>query len=158
MRRYPSEHMELDRRLATLFQLLALIGAIGISGYLTYTKATNGIPPCTVGGGCAAALYSPWGYIAGIPLAYIGLTASIVLLLATPWRVMELRAICLVLFFVGAIFTIYLRYVEQAHFNGHICAWCVTFMAFWWLAGAFELVRLIRQPTNVDAELKPDAA
>ena len=81
--------MQFDRRIPTYLQMLALIGAIGISGYLTYTKATNGIPPCTVGGGCAAALYSPWGYIAGIPLAYIGLTASIVLLLTSPWRLMS---------------------------------------------------------------------
>jgi uncharacterized membrane protein len=150
--------MQFDRRIPTYLQMLALIGAIGISGYLTYTKATNGIPPCTVGGGCAAALYSPWGYIAGIPLAYIGLTASIVLLLASPWRLMELRAISLVLFFVGAIFTIYLRYVEQAHFNGHVCAWCVSFMVFWWIAGAFELVRVIRMGRAADANLEADAA
>jgi len=150
--------MDVDRRLPTLLQMLALIGAICISGYLTYTKATNGIPPCTVGGGCAAALYSPWGYIAGIPLAYIGLTASIALLIASPWRIMELRAISLVLFFVGAIFTIYLRYVEQAHFDGHICAWCVSFMAFWWIAGAFELVRFIRQPRVGDDDPVADAA
>ena len=150
--------MSFDRRIPTYLQILALLGAIGISGYLTYTKATNGIPPCTVGGGCAAALYSPWGYIAGIPLAYIGLTASIVLLLASPWRMMELRAISLVLFFVGAIFTIYLRYVEQAHFNGHVCAWCVSFMVFWWIAGAFELVRVIRMGRSADAGLEADAA
>ncbi|MGI9116418.1 MAG: vitamin K epoxide reductase family protein [Gaiellales bacterium] len=147
--------MPIDRRLPTLLQMLALAGAIGISGYLTYTKATNGIPPCTVGGGCAAALYSPWGYLAGIPLAYIGLTASIVLLLASPWRSLELRAVSFVLFLIGAIFTIYLRYVEQAHFNGHICAWCVSFMAFWWIAGAFELVRLIRQPGDAEPEAEP---
>ena len=150
--------MQFDRRIPTYLQMLALIGAIGISGYLTYTKATNGIPPCTVGGGCAAALYSPWGYIAGIPLAYIGLTASIVLLLTSPWRLMELRAISLVLFFVGAIFTIYLRYVEQAHFNGHVCAWCVTFMVFWWIAGAFELARVIRMGRAADADLEANAA
>jgi uncharacterized membrane protein YfcA len=68
-----------------------------------------------------------------------------ILLLATPWRLMELRAISLVLFRIGAIFTIYLRYVEQAHFGGHVCAWCVAFMAFWWIAGACELLRLVRQ-------------
>ena len=147
--------MQIDRRLLTLIQLLALLGAIGISGYLTYTKATNGIPPCTIGGGCAAALYSSWGYLVGIPLAYLGLTASIVLLVASPWRLMEVRAISLVLFLIGAIFTIYLRYVEQAHFNGHVCAWCVSFMAFWWVAGACELLRLIRQPAVDDGEPEP---
>jgi uncharacterized membrane protein len=150
--------MVLDRRVPTYLQLLALLGAISVSGYLTYTKATNGIPPCTAGGGCAAALYSPWGYIAGIPLAYIGLTAATVLLLATPWNRFELRAISLVLFFIGAIFTIYLRYVEQAHFNGHVCAWCIAFMAFWWIAGICELVRVVRQPTEMGSDLEPDAA
>ena len=140
--------MVVDRRLLTYLQLAALAVAIGIAGYLAYLKYTNGIPPCTIGGGCAAALYSKWGYLGGIPLAYIGLTASIVLLLATPWRGDIVRIISLMLFFIGAIFTIYLRYVEQAHFDGHICAWCVSFMAAWWVAGACELLRLIRQPVS----------
>ena len=63
-----------------------LVCAIAASGYLAYQKATNGVPLCTAGGGCMAALYSPWGYILGIPLAYIGLTAATILLLGTPWR------------------------------------------------------------------------
>jgi uncharacterized membrane protein len=149
--------MTFDRRIPTYLQLLALVGAIVVSGYLAYQKATNGIPPCTAGGGCALALYSPWGYLAGIPLAYIGLTAASVLLLATPWRIMELRAISLVLFAIGAVFTIYLRYVEQAHFGGHMCIWCVTFMGFWWVAGACELVRLLRTPAagDVGADAEP---
>lgn len=144
--------MAIDRRLLTLIQMLALACAIGASGYLAYQKATNGVPVCTVGGGCMAALYSPWGYILGIPLAYIGLTAATVLLVASPWQRYELRAISLVLLLIGALFEIYLRYVEQAHFGGHVCMWCVSFMAFWWVAGACELLRLLRQPAVGDAE------
>ena len=144
--------MQVDRRVLTAIQLLALLCAIAASGYLAYQKATNGVPLCTVGGGCMAALYSPWGYILGIPLAYIGLTAATILLIATPWRRYELRAISLVLLLIGAIFEIYLRYVEQAHFGGHVCMWCVSFMAFWWVAGACELLRLLRQPAVADAE------
>lgn len=143
--------MALDRRLPTLLQALALLAAIAIAGYLTWMKAQNQIPPCTAGGGCAAALYSQWGYIAGIPLAYIGLTAAAVLLALTPWRPQPVRAISLVLFLIGAIFTIYLRYVEQAHFDGNVCIWCVSFMAAWWVAGACELVRLVRPPTPATA-------
>ena len=79
-------------------------------------------------------------------LAYIGLTAASILLLATPWRRYEVRAISLVLLLIGALFEIYLRYVEQAHFGGHVCMWCVSFMAFWWIAGACELARVIRWP------------
>jgi uncharacterized membrane protein len=136
--------MTVDRRLLTLLQALALLAAIAISGYLAWMKATNQIPPCTAGGGCAAALYSRWGYIAGIPLAYIGLGAAAVLLALTPWLLQPIRAISVVLFLVGAIFTIYLRYVEQAHFDGNVCIWCVSFMAAWWVAGACELLRLAR--------------
>jgi len=138
--------VQVDRRLLTLLQALALLAAIAVAGYLTWMKAQNQIPPCTAGGGCAAALYSQWGYIAGIPLAYIGLTAATVLLALTPWRLQPVRAISLVLFLVGAIFTIYLRYVEQAHFDGNVCIWCVSFMAAWWVAGACELLRLARPP------------
>ena len=76
----------------------------------------------------------------------IGLTAATVLLALTPWRLQPVRAISLVLFLVGAIFTIYLRYVEQAHFDGNVCIWCVSFMAAWWVAGACELLRLVRPP------------
>ena len=64
-----------------------------------------------------------------------------ILLLGTPWRRYELRAISLVLLLIGALFEIYLRYVEQAHFGGHVCMWCVSFMAFWWIAGACEIGR-----------------
>lgn len=136
--------MALDRRLLTVLQALALVAAIAVSGYLTWTKAQNQIPPCTAGGGCAAALYSQWGYIAGVPLAYIGLAAASVLLVLTPWRAQPVRGISVALFLVGAIFTIYLRYVEQAHFDGNVCIWCVSFMAAWWVAGACELLRLAR--------------
>lgn len=130
-------------RLLLVGQLVALACAIAVSGYLSYQKATNGIPPCTIGGGCAAALYSKWGYLAGIPLAYIGLTAATLLAVLTPWRILPLRAVSLTLFVIGALFTCYLRYVEQAHFDGHMCAWCVSFMVFWWLAGACELLRVV---------------
>jgi uncharacterized membrane protein len=136
--------MTVDRRLLTLVQAVALVAAIAISGYLTWMKANNQIPPCTAGGGCAAALYSQWGFIAGIPLAYIGLAAASVLLALTPWRAQPVRGISVALFLVGAIFTIYLRYVEQAHFDGNVCIWCVSFMAAWWVAGACELLRLVR--------------
>ena len=144
--------MQVDRRVLTVIQALALVCAIVVSGYLTYQKATNGVPVCTVGGGCMAALYSPWGYILGIPLAYIGLTAATILLLGTPWRRYEVRAISLVLLLIGALFEIYLRYVEQAHFGGHVCMWCVSFMVFWWIAGACELARVIRWPVAVAEE------
>ncbi len=140
--------MTVDRRLTTLFQLLALGAAIGVAGYLSYQKYTNGIPPCTIGGGCAAALYSKWGYLAGIPLAYIGTTAAIVLLVLAPWRIQAVRVISLMLLMIGALFTIYLRYVEQAHFDGRVCSWCVSFMVAWWIAGAFEIARLVRVPRD----------
>ncbi len=140
--------MIVDRRLTTLFQLLALGAAIGVAGYLSYLKYTNGIPPCTIGGGCAAALHSKWGYLAGIPLAYIGTSAAIVLLVLAPWRVQAVRVISLMLLMIGALFTIYLRYVEQAHFDGKVCSWCVSFMVAWWIAGAFEIARLVRVPKD----------
>ena len=138
--------MTFDRRLATLIQLAALAIAIGIAGYLSYLKYSVGIPPCSIGGGCAAALYSKWGFLAGVPLAYLGTTTAVVLLLAAPWRSEPVRMVALLLLAIGALFTIYLRYVEQAHFDGHVCAWCVSFMAAWWVAMAAEIVRLVRQP------------
>ena len=150
--------MQVDRRILTAIQALALLCAIGASGYLAYQKATNGVPLCTSGGGCMAALYSSWGYILGIPLAYIGLTAATVLLIATPWLRYELRAVSFVLLLIGAVFEIYLRYVEQAHFGGNVCMWCVSFMAFWWVAGGCELLRLIRWPADADADAEPAAA
>jgi uncharacterized membrane protein len=135
-----------------MLQGTALVAAIGLAGYLTYLKATNGIPPCTIGGGCAAALYSKWGYLAGIPLAYIGLAASAVLLLALPWRNDVIRMASLLALVVGAVFTVYLRYVEQAYFDGAMCLWCVAFMGAWWVALVGELLRLRRRESpEVDA-------
>jgi len=50
-------------------------------------------------------------------------------------------SIALTMTLVGAAFTIWLRYVEQAYLDGHVCMWCVMFMIAWWFAGAFELRR-----------------
>jgi uncharacterized membrane protein len=142
-----------------LLQLAGLVAATGLSGYLTYLKTTSGIPPCTAGGGCAAALYSDWGYLVGIPLAYIGLAASIILLIATPWRQETLRMISLLALIVGAMFTIYLRYVEQAYFDGAMCIWCVAFMGAWWAALLGEALRLRRRrlPLESDAVVERGA-
>jgi hypothetical protein len=185
-----------DRRRAVLGQLVGLLAAVGLSGYLTYIKSTGQVPPCTIGGGCAAALYSRYGKVGPFAVAYIGLTASLVLLglcllpalvvrfgaaaalagsalvvvavEATGYRhtwlwviaicllvasavvvvasfgpVDAIRALALTMTLVGAAFTIWLRYVEQAYLDGHVCMWCVMFMIAWWFAGAFELRRAL---------------
>lgn len=149
--------MEIERRPATLVQILGLLAAIGLSAYLTYIKATGSLPPCTIGGGCAAALYSRWGEMGPFAVAYVGLAASLVLLALTPWRAFPVRVISTVLFIAGAIFTIYLRYVEQAHFNGHVCMWCVMFMIAWWIGMAGELRRML-SPLDDDGELDVEPA
>ncbi len=133
--------------------------AIGLSGYLTYVKATGTIPPCTVGGGCAAALYSRWGELGPFAVAYVGLAASLVLLALAPWRAFPVRVLSTVLFIAGAMYTIYLRYVEQAHFNGRMCMWCVAFMVAWWIGMAGELRRMLA-PSDEDGALEgePEAA
>lgn len=148
-----------ERRKATLVQILALLTAIGLSGYLSKLKHANEIPPCTVGGGCAQALYSKWGYVADVPVAYIGLTAALVLLALAPWRAFPVRAVAIIMLLTGAAFTIYLRYVEQAHFGGHMCAWCVAFMGAWWVAMGAELRRALAplDAGDEDDELEPDA-
>jgi hypothetical protein len=186
-----------DRRPALVGQLVGLVAAIGLSGYLTYIKSTGQVPPCTIGGGCAAALYSRYGKVGPFAVAYIGLTASLVLLglcllpalvvrfaaaatlvgsalvalgvEVTDYRhtwlwvialcvlvasavvlvasfapVDAVRALALTMTLVGAAFTIWLRYVEQAYLDGHVCMWCVMFMIAWWFAGVFELRRHMR--------------
>ena len=135
-------------------QILSLCAAIALSGYLSYIKHTHGIPPCTVGGGCTAALYSKWGDIHGVALAYIGLTASTVILLLTPWLNAYVRIASLGLLIAGALYTIYLRYVEQAHFDHKVCMWCVMFMIAWWCAMACELRRFLR-PVGDDGDDVP---
>ena len=42
--------MQVDRRLLTLLQALALLAAIAVAGYLTWMKAQNQIPPCSARG------------------------------------------------------------------------------------------------------------
>jgi len=183
-----------DRRRAVVGQLIGLLAAVGLSGYLTYIKSTGQVPPCTIGGGCAAALYSRYGKVGSFAVAYIGLTASLVLLglcllpalvvrfaaaglgvgaalvaivvevtdyrhtwvwvialcvlvasavvvVASFGRVDAIRALALTMTLVGAAFSIWPRYVEQAYLDGHVCMWCVMFMIAWWFAGAFELRR-----------------
>ena len=146
----------MDRRRATVVQVVALVCALALSGYLTYIKSQGKLPPCQVGGGCAAALYSKWGKLAGIPLAYIGFTASWVLLALAIWANPWVRLLSFTLLLIGTAFTIYLRYVEQAYLDHHICQWCVMFAISWWFATGAEIRRYLR-PTGASPGLA-DAA
>jgi uncharacterized membrane protein len=130
--------------LLLLLQILLLSIALGIAGYLSFLKLTQSIPPCTADGGCALALYSPWGYLLGIPIAYIGAVFALALIVLAVLRRDGSDMLVLIIGAAGMAFTVYLRYVEQRHFGGRICPWCVGFMVFLWLGMGVAIWRYLR--------------
>jgi uncharacterized membrane protein len=124
-------------------QMAAYVVAIAIASYLSWEKHHNTVPLCTKNGGCAQALFSSWGSIGGIALTDIGLVTAVILLVLTPFPGFLVRLVGLTAAVTGALFTIYLRYVEQADLNGRICVWCVSFAACWWVATLCELRRTV---------------
>jgi uncharacterized membrane protein len=128
--------------------LLALAGT-AISGYLSVVRATGGNAVCDPSHGCDVVAASPYAVILGIPVAYLGLAFSIVLvaLAATWWLRADRRALqgAWALLLLGTFFVAYLTFLELFVIKA-VCIWCAAF-ALTIVAGLVTAALAVRRAT-----------
>ena len=109
--------------------LLAVAGA-AIAGYLSIVRATGGSAVCDASHGCDVVASSEYAVILGIPVAYLGLGFSLLLVAATAawWWLADRRAlqVAWVLLLLGTAFVAYLTFLELFVIEA-VCIWCATF-------------------------------
>ncbi len=112
-----------DRALRAAVAVLAAAG-VAIAAYLTYAHFTHTTIACTTGG-CEAVQSSEYAELAGIPVALLGLSAYLFLLL-TALSTSELaRTAGAAVAVAGAAFSAYLVYIQIAVIDA-ICQWCIA--------------------------------
>jgi uncharacterized membrane protein len=135
-----------------LLALLCVTVAMFTSGYLSYTKLFPAAMLCAESSvvNCNAVTSSRWGYLFGVPVAYIGFASYITLfvLLNLERRVAFLRQNGLYIIFglilFDFLFHCYLTYNSLFSLR-MICLWCIATHIMATLALIFTALRLYRR-------------
>lgn len=113
-------------------RLEAALAASGVlvAGYLSWSRLTGTKLLCTPGAQCDVVQASPYALFLGIPVAYLGLAAYLVVLAlvrarARGWRADLALLAQFALLLVGFVFSAWLTYVELYVIRA-ICTWCVA--------------------------------
>lgn len=104
--------------------LVALAGA-GIAGYLTWSHYTDASVLCVAGTECGTVQSSEYAFIAGIPVAVLGLTAYATILALIAWDAPVARLAAAALALVGLLFGLYLLAVQLFVIDA-VCSWCLA--------------------------------
>ncbi len=132
-----------DRVLRGTSATLTLAG-IGIAGYLTYVHYAGLHPVCGVSHGCETVQTSSYAYLAGIPVALVGLFAYLSILVTVRMEGINALLTGYVLTVIGFGFSLYLTYREVFTIHA-ICSWCVT------SAGVFTVLAIVQTIRVLDA-------
>ena len=135
-----------DRRLRRVAIVLALIG-LGVSAYLTYIHYEGIKPVCGLGGDCEKVQTSEWAYLAGVPVALLGLIGYVVILATLFSEREEALVAGALVALVGFGFSAYLTYRELFTIDA-ICPWCVASAVIVTLLAILTTVRLLRAPSD----------
>ena len=147
-----------NSRLTAISLALALIG-IAVSAYLTLVHYRDDLLVCAVGG-CHTVQKSPYAELEGIPVALLGLGMFVVVTVLFLLRrvrpawadTITLATFALVL--AGAVFAIYLTYLELFVIHA-VCQWCVLTAIIIWLLTLIEGTlawRSLQPPSDLDGE------
>ena len=104
--------------------LVALAGA-GIAGYLTWSHYADASVLCVAGTECGAVQSSEYAFIAGIPVAVLGLAAYATILALIAWDAPVARLAAAALALVGLLFGLYLLAVQLFVIDA-VCSWCLA--------------------------------
>lgn len=123
--------------------VLAALGGLGVSAYLTYVHYAGIEPLCAASGGCEKVQSSSYADVAGVPVALLGLIgyAAILLAVVLPGEVARMAASSMAL--VGFGFSLYLTYLELFEIDA-ICQWCVASALIMTVLAVLTGVRAVR--------------
>jgi uncharacterized membrane protein len=154
---------ERDRRFPDLVAILLGVLSTGIAGYLTLTHYEESLLVCSVVSGCETVQSSKYAMVGPIPVAVLGLIASVIMLaiaiarrLRPEWSdnaTMALFGTSL----AGVIFLLYLTYLEIWVIEA-ICQWCVSFLVVMLIWLGLESYRLWQDLFAVNDDLIEDDA
>ncbi len=118
-------------RIRKIIVALSLLG-VGIASYLSWTKFTDTKAFCANIGDCSAVQNSAYAYLMGIPVAYLGLLAYLIILAvalfnlrATPEQRSWTDLLLFALAVGGFTFSAYLTYTELFILH-EFCIWCMA--------------------------------
>ena len=112
-------------RLLTRTSTTLTLGGVGIAGYLTYVHYAGLHPVCGISHGCETVQTSSYAYLAGVPVALLGLLTYLLILVTLRTRGDNALLTGYVLTLIGFGFSLYLTYREVFTIHA-ICSWCVS--------------------------------
>jgi uncharacterized membrane protein len=118
------------------------LGGVGIAGYLTYVHYAGLHPVCGISHGCETVQTSSYAYLAGIPVALLGLVAYLLILIALRRQGDNALFTGYVLTLVGFGFSLYLTYREVFTIHA-ICSWCVSSAIVFTLLAVVQTMRVL---------------
>ncbi len=110
--------------------VLATLAGLVIAGYLAVVRILGEAPACGPSKGCETVAVSEYALILGIPVAFLGVGMSLVLVVCSVlwWLRSDRRALLAAygLLLLSTLFAAYLTYLELFVIHA-ICLWCVAF-------------------------------
>lgn len=124
---------------------------LGVAGYLTYVHYAGLRPVCGISHGCETVQTSQYAYLAGVPVAALGLLTYVVVMATVLSRSEEAFLVQLGLVLLAFAFSAYLTYREVFTLHA-ICSWCASSaIIFTILAGIVTARATVRRPETVHA-------
>jgi uncharacterized membrane protein len=139
-------------RLLTRTSTTLALGGVGIAGYLTYVHYAGLHPVCGISHGCETVQTSSYAYLAGVPVAPLGLLTYLLILVTLRGRSENALLAGYVLTLIGFGFSLYLTYREVFTIHA-ICSWCVSSAIVFTLLFVLQTTRVLRagSPVRVPA-------
>lgn len=152
-----------DRRVLDYAAIVLGLLAVGVSGYLTITHYEESLLVCSVVEGCETVQSSKYAMVGPVPVALLGLLASVAMLglaIGRRLRPSLVETATMALFglaLAGSIFLLYLLYIEIWVLEA-ICQWCVAFLIIMLLWLGLESFRLWQDLFAIHDDLIDDEA
>jgi uncharacterized membrane protein len=137
------------------------ITAVAIAAYLTLVHYEEELLVCSVVSGCKTVQSSSYATVGSVPVALLGLIASLGMLALAVARVFvpeqrfNLSAAITGMLLFSLLYLLYLTYVELFVIDA-ICQWCVAYLTVTAIWFGFEVVNLRRQFVSGDEEFIED--
>ena len=118
------------------------LGGVGIAGYLTYVHYAGLHPVCGISHGCETVQTSSYAFLAGIPVALLGLLTYLLILITLRRQGDNALFTGYVLTLIGFGFSLYLTYREVFTIHA-ICSWCVSSAIVFMLLAVVQTIRVL---------------